>query len=195
MRYGILGGTFDPPHLGHVALARAAMVGMDLDEVLFVPASRNPLKTRKTSPGKERLKMVELAISDEPGFTVSDVEITRGGPSYSVDTLEELLMVRPGSYWFIVGADTLQGLDSWKEPERLLGLCRLIGVAREGLSPEEVLHKVNREYSRKIDIVSMPSVPISSSKIREDIARGAPVEHWLKPAVWEYIKKVGLYRE
>ena len=195
MKYGILGGTFDPPHNGHLALGRAAMEQLGLDEVMFVPVNRNPLKTRKVTKATVRLEMVELAIQDEPGFTVSDIEISRGGSSYSVDTLEELHMVLPGSYWFVVGADALQSLDSWKDPEKLLSLCRIAAVAREGLSPESVISSVNADYSRRIDIVTMPEIPVSSSQIRTDIYRRMPVERWLKPAVWEYIKKVGLYRE
>ena len=110
MKTGVLGGTFDPPHYGHLELAKAAKAQLGLDEVMFVPANRNPLKTRKTASAKHRLRMVELEIEDEEGLSVSDIEITRGGPSYAVDTLEELKMVRPGEYWFIVGADALETL-------------------------------------------------------------------------------------
>lgn len=195
MKTGVLGGTFDPPHYGHLELAKAAKAQLGLDEVMFVPANRNPLKTRKTASAKHRLRMVELEIEDEEGLSVSDIEITRGGPSYAVDTLEELKMVRPGEYWFIVGADALETLGEWKEPIKLLDMCRIAAVTRDKTELDLVMKEIDREFIRKIDVVSMPNMPVSSSKIREDIERGAPVGHWIKPGVWEYIKEVGLYRE
>ena len=195
MKFGVFGGTFDPPHTGHIELARRVQQQLGLDEVIFVPVNRNPLKPGKSSPAKDRLRMVELAIEDEPDFSVSDIETTRGGPSYAIDTLEELRLVQPGDYWFILGADTLRDFERWKEPEKLVNLCRLAVVAREGSRIEDVLRNIRHEFSFVIDVVPMSLVPISSSKIREDVVRDAPVEHWLKPAVWEYIKKVGLYRE
>src|ERR1700722_59500 len=108
MRIGVLGGTFDPPHLGHLALARAALRQLELDEVLFLPANRNPLKTGKGgTPAKHRLAMIDLMLKNEPTMAYSDMEITRGGPSYAVDTLNELHAVRPAEYWFLMGADSL----------------------------------------------------------------------------------------
>ena len=139
--------------------------------------------------------MLEAALSDEPGFSLSDIETSRGGPSYAIDTIEELKMVRPGEYWFLLGCDALKGIQEWKEPEKLISLCRLGVVSRDGLDMQEVLRSLPRDFSFVVDIISMPNVVVSSSKIREDVMRGAPVEHWLKPAVWEYIKKVGLYKE
>ena len=111
------------------------------------------------------------------------------------DTLSELKMVQPGEYWFLLGSDSLKDIEQWKEPEKLVSMCRLAVVAREGARVDDVLRVIPRDFSFVIDVVPMPFVPVSSSKIREDVMRGAPVEHWLKPAVWEYIKQVGLYRE
>ena len=102
MKYGVLGGTFDPPHLGHLEMAQAARAALGLDEVVIVPANRNPLKTRQASPAKHRLKMCSLMAAGEEGLTVSDVEITRRGPSYAVDTIEELRMARPGEYLSLI---------------------------------------------------------------------------------------------
>jgi nicotinate-nucleotide adenylyltransferase len=195
MKYGVLGGTFDPPHKGHLEMALRVRAELELDEVILVPANKNPLKNRKTSSPKDRLRMVELAIQDEQGLSVSDIETSRGGPSYAIDTIEELKMVQNGDYWFILGTDSLKDIERWKEPEKLISLCRLAVVAREGAEVKDVLRLLPRDYSFVTDVVPMSLVPVSSSKIREDVVRGAPVEHWLKPAVWEYIKKVGLYRE
>src|SRR3954471_14443433 len=107
MRIGILGGTFDPPHSAHLALAHKALDELRLDEVMFLPVNRNPLKKIKMSPAKDRLEMVKLAIRDEPNFSVSDIEIARGGPSYAIDTMNELTYARPAEYWFILGSDAL----------------------------------------------------------------------------------------
>src|SRR5438045_2029390 len=117
MRIGILGGTFDPPHLGHLALANAAREHLKLDEVIFMPASRNPIKKGTQTPPKQRLEMVKRTVEGHPGLAYSDLEITRGGPSYAVDTLTELSFAKPAEYWFLVGADALKDLPTWKQPE------------------------------------------------------------------------------
>ena len=195
MKYGILGGTFDPPHEGHLQIARVAMEALELDEVIFVPTNKNPLKTRRVSPANVRLKMVEKAIEDEPKMSVSDIEITRGGPSFAVETVEELSMVRPGDYWFILGSDSLATFGNWKDPAKLLLMCRLAAFGRAGRKAEDEMKHLDIEFCRRIDVVAMPNIAVSSSKIREDIARGAPVDRWLKPALLEYIKEIGLYRE
>jgi len=195
VRYGVLGGTFDPPHVGHLELARAVKSALRLDEVVFVPANRNPLKTRKSSPANHRLKMCTLLVAGEEGLSVSDVEVTRGGQSYMVDTLEELKMVRPGEYWLILGADALRGIPEWKEPQKLAGMCRIAAVARDDASLDHLIADLGPDFQYSVDKVPMTAVPVSSSKIREDIARGLVAAQWLKPAVREYIENIGLYRE
>ncbi|MBS1721478.1 MAG: nicotinate (nicotinamide) nucleotide adenylyltransferase [Armatimonadetes bacterium] len=195
MRIGILGGSFDPPHNGHVALAHAAAEQLKLDEVIFVPVRKNPLKRGPVASAKDRLEMVRLALQDETGLSVSDVETSRAGPSYAIDTLVEFTMVRPAEYWFLVGADALRDLSEWKEPQKLLDHCRFGVVARDHLSPEKMLATDLLPYSRRIDVIVMKPDPVSSTLIRNDIARGLSVEAWLKPAVWEYIRKVGLYKQ
>ena len=195
MKTGILGGTFDPPHIGHTALARAAMDQLGLEEVIFVPANKNPLKSRQVSSAKDRMEMVRLALQDEVGLSASDIELTRGGVSYAVDTLEELKMVRPAQYWFICGADTVAGLAEWKNPERLVSLCRLAVVSRERQEAEPIVKGLKIEFQLALDIVEMESVEISSTQIRNAVELGKPVSQWLNPKVWEYIQKVGLYRK
>lgn len=195
MRVGIFGGSFDPPHNGHLAVAQAAKEQLELDEVIFVPANKNPLKTRRTSSAKDRCEMVKLALRDEPGFSYSDIEVTRPGPSFAIETVEELKFVRPSDYWFLMGADAFKEILEWKDPHKLIALCRIAVVERRGDAVQSTLQTLPPDFAYATDIVEMPAVPISSSKIREDVMRGAPVGHWLKPAVLEYINRIGLYKE
>lgn len=193
MRVGLLGGTFDPPHAAHLALARAAASQLSLDEVMLVPVSRNPLKGGRQTPPKQRLEMVTLAIQDEPNLSVSDVEIARGGMSYAYDTLQELSYLQPAEYWFILGADTVKSIAKWKQPEKLLKMCRL-GVALRGQEDKERLLAQLPEYAVKaIDWIDFPTMDISASEIRERIAAGKPVRDWLKASVASFIAKNHLY--
>ncbi|MCW5936043.1 MAG: nicotinate (nicotinamide) nucleotide adenylyltransferase [Fimbriimonadaceae bacterium] len=194
MRYGVLGGTFDPPHLGHVALAEAAHDALQLDEVLLVPGYQNPLKRRQpAATGAQRFAMCGLLAHERPWLAVSDIELTRKGPSYALETMEELTYSRPGDYWFVMGADALASLPQWREPAKLLRLCRVAVVARTGTRLEGVLNELDREWRRVVDVVEMPNHPVSSSKIREDVARGRPTDRWLTAALREYIEREGLY--
>ncbi len=196
MRFGILGGTFDPPHKAHLALAKAAKAALSLDEVIFVPAARNPLKrTSHPTSAKHRLRMVELMVQDEEGLSVSDIDISRGGPSYAIDTVQEFMIARPGAYWFLMGADALKALPQWWHVEKFVRLCRIGAVVRMQMVPYDVMRTLPSYIVDAVDLVPMPPEPVSSSKIREMILRGQPVEHWLKPAVWEYIESNNLYQE
>jgi nicotinate-nucleotide adenylyltransferase len=196
MKIGILGGTFDPPHNGHVEMARAAKSFLGLDEVIWIPAFKNPLKGRRSSPAKERLAMTRLAAETEAGFTVSDVEISRGGPSYSVETLEELQMVRPGnSWWIIMGADTLTTFMDWRRPDRMAKLARIAAVSRSHIKAEAAKGRLPAEIARRVDPVPMAAMEVSSTQLRSEIALAHPVEHWIPPAVWEYIQRSGLYQQ
>jgi len=195
MRIGILGGTFDPPHIGHLTLAQAAADQLQLDEVLFLPANKNPFKT-KTNPthGKHRVAMVQRMVAQEPDMAVSDMEITRGGMSYTVDTLGELQMVRPAEYWFILGADAVKGLSEWRNPQRLLRLCRLALAVRPPDSEKGILGKVPEEFRDKVDIIQMKPMDVSSTEIRERLARGVNVTPWIAAPVIKYIQENKLYR-
>ncbi len=196
MKYGVFGGTFDPPHVGHLAVARAVRDHLELDEIVFVPAARNPHKARRAvANSKQRLEMVRRLIEDDPTLSVSDVEVTRGGVSYAVETVEELRMVRPGDYWFVVGADAYRDLQDWKDPARLIQLCRLAVVERDKLEVEALRKAKADEFRRATDPVPFDAMPVSSSKIREDTAFGRPVSQWLTPSVEAYIQQEGLYRE
>jgi nicotinate-nucleotide adenylyltransferase len=192
---GLLGGTFDPPHDGHVALARAVRGALDLDEVLLVPAFRNPWKGHEALAGaKDRLRMCMLAVADEPGLGVCDVEVTRRGYSYSVDTVEELQIARPGEYWLIVGADVLAGLPQWKDAHKLLRLARVAAVARDGQAVGAIIAGWDPDMRNRVDEVPMPSNPLTSSKIRDALLRGADYVAGLNPTVRDYIRERGIYQ-
>ena len=195
MRIGLFGGTFDPPHLGHMQIAQAALEQVPLDEVLWIPANRNPLKVGPQTDRRKRLHMCRLAIEGHERMAVSDIETTRRGESYLVETLEEIRMVLPGEYWFVLGMDALAQFPTWKEPERVLELCRLAVFARPGTDLETTLSRLGPEARERVDVVSSPVRAVSSSNIRKAVASGEDVSHVLAPAVYDYIKRNGLYRD
>jgi len=194
MKIGVLGGTFDPPHYGHLAIARAAIEALGLDEVVFMPVSRNPMKRKsKMTTAKHRLEMTRLLIQGEPKMAVSDLEVTRGGPSYSVDTMSELQMAQPAEYWFLVGADALADLPHWKQPDRFVRLCRVGAVSRGRRDAEAVLARLPEELKGHIDIVPMPMSEISASELRDLLGRKQSISRWTPPAVVAYLESNKLY--
>jgi nicotinate-nucleotide adenylyltransferase len=194
MKIGILGGTFDPPHNGHLALGHTALEQLGLDEVMYLPAFRNPLKKLKQTPARVRLDMVQLAIRDEPKFSVSDIDIMRGGPSYALDTVSELIHVQPAEYWFIMGSDSLKTISEWKQPEKLLKHCRLGVVLRSKQDKGQLLEPLPVYVPPAIDWIEMPPVEISSTELRQLLDRGRVTDPWIKPQVLQYIAKNHLYR-
>lgn len=194
MRIGILGGTFDPPHNGHLNFAKAAIDQLQLDEVILLPAHRNPLKKVKSSPAKQRLAMVEKMIEDEPNMAASDIEISRGGPSYMVDTLMELQAVRPGDYWLLVGADVMKTFSEWRNPGKIVRLCRLGVALRSPMTETDLMARIAPEFKEKVDVVKMKPVDISATELRDRIARGKGlVAPFLSPGVLQYINQHRLY--
>lgn len=196
MRIGILGGTFDPPHNGHLAVAHAAIEQLELDEVIFLPANKNPLKSRKVgTSAKHRLGMVEALIRNEPKMAVSDMEITRGGVSYTVDTLGELHMAQPADYWFLMGADSLRGLVDWRNPQRILRLARLGVAVRPPMNEQDVMNRTPEEFRDRVDVINMSPVDISSTDIRDRISRRQNVSPWMPLDVQKYISTYQLYKD
>jgi len=188
-RIGILGGTFDPPHIGHLILAQEAIVGLHLGKIAFAPAAHPPHKgsTPIASP-EQRWEMVSLAISDNPQFEALNIELRRPGPSYTVDTIREL-----GRMWgpeqelfFLMGSDSLQELPTWKEPENLIKICRVVVATRPGFTPQG-------EFARKVVVLKMPPVGVSSTLIRERVKRGEPIRYLVPQKVEQYILREGLY--
>jgi nicotinate-nucleotide adenylyltransferase len=207
-RTGILGGTFNPPHRGHLALARHARDELDLDQVLLMPAHISPHKSDEPDPGAEhRLAMCRLAVAQEPRLAVSELELQRGGASYTVDTLQSIHASHPDAeLTFIVGADVARTLPAWREPARVLELARLAVAARSGSSAEEALGALGSVSGSPGEppaaapwpageprLLRMPVIEISSSAVRERVASGEPVEELVGPAVARYIAEHGLY--
>jgi len=196
MRIGIFGGTFDPIHHGHLVAAEEARVVLALERVLIVPAGQPPHKTKRPITAAEhRVAMVELAIASNPHFVLSRVDLERPGPHYSVDMVTRLRrQLGPGDLFFIVGMDSLMELPTWHEPERLIGLCYIVGVNRPGyrydLAP---LEKAVPGISRHIMILEAPQLEISSHELQERVRRGLPIKYQVPEAVEEYIQRHGLY--
>lgn len=194
MRIGILGGTFDPPHIGHLELARAARDQLKLDEVIFLPAFRNPLKRVKSAPAKQRLEMVQRMVAEEQKMSVSDIEISRGGASYMVETLMELQMVKPGDYWLLLGSDALKGFEQWKNPHKIVKLCRLGVVLRPPTVESEVTGRLGPDLKDRVDLIPMKQVDMSATEVRDRLSkRSKLVAPFLSPAVLQYIKQNHLY--
>ncbi len=195
MRYGVFGGTFDPPHAGHIAVAHAALEHLQLEQVVFVPAARNPLKRFRSAPPRDRLAMTKIALENEPLFAVSDIEISRGGRSFTIDTIQEFQMTRPGDIWVILGLDSLSQIMSWRSPEKLIRLCRIGVVVRPGFELSRVLSTLPEDFRDVIDPIPMREHKVSSTMIRDLVERGESPERWLNPKVWEYICESELYKE
>lgn len=196
MKIGVLGGTFDPPHIGHLELAHNALSDLQLDLVLFIPNSTNPFKSEKVmgATGKQRLEMVRLMIADEPQLATSDIEITRGGPSFMSDTLDDLQLAMPGDYWLIIGADNLSRFLEWKQATRILRTTRLAVAARPGEDRAKLIEDQGEAVKRQLDLIEMPATDISSTEIRRQIPEDKLNEAWLHPRVLDYIRKNDLYR-
>lgn len=199
-RIGVMGGTFDPIHHGHLIAAEAVRDELYLDEVLFVPAGRPPHKVgRPVTPVEHRVAMVRLAVATNPRFLVSTVEVDREGPSYTVDTMRQLRrdFGDQASLFFITGADAVLELLTWKHPFEIFDYCQLVAVARPGYDADD-LDRMIAEVThsgggvRRLDI---PGVAISSSDIRRRVNEGRSIRYLVPDEVGEYIGRTGLYRQ
>jgi nicotinate-nucleotide adenylyltransferase len=192
---GILGGTFNPPHRGHLALAKHARAELGLERVVLMPAHSAPHKGDEEDPGPQRrLAMCRLAVGSEPGLEVCGLEIERGGPSYTVDTLRAIDESHPDSeLTFIVGADMALTLPTWREPHALVGLASLAVAEREHGARGDVTRAL-APLAVDVAFLDMPTVEISSSLVRERVHDGEPIEGLVEPAVARYIAEQGLYR-
>ncbi len=197
MRIGILGGTFNPPHLAHLICAQEAHLQLGLDRVMLIPARIPPHKPVEEEPGPEhRLQLCRLAIrGDEHRFQVSDVEIARDGPSYTVDTLDELHSRAPEHELFlIVGGDIAAGLPAWREPERVLSLATLAVAERRGTSRETVEGALaTLRGGERAQFFRMPQVAISSTMLRDRVRAGEPIRYYVPDPVIGYIDHHHLY--
>lgn len=197
-RWGILGGTFDPVHYGHLAIAEQVHQQLSLAGVLFTPAAQPPHKVdRAVSPAEHRRAMVELAIADNPHFSLLSAELDRDGVSYSVDTAEWLAASRPTeSFVFIVSAEAARQLPTWRNPRRLLELAEIAVVPRLGYPPLEPEWAVQAfpGLEQRLLAIESPSLGHSSSAIRERVAKGRTIRYLVPHGVEDYIARYGLYR-
>ena len=197
-RVGLLGGTFNPPHVGHLLCAEEALSALELDRVLLLPVHTPPHKEMQADPGPAvRLELCRLAVGDAPGIEVSAHEIDRGGRSYTVDTLRALHDARPEDHLtFIAGADQAAGLPGWRDPAAVLELAELAVAEREATRRDDVLDELYGlpGVPERVRFFAMPRIDISSSLIRRRVADGRPIR-WLVPdAVEREIASRGLYR-
>ena len=191
MKLGLLGGMFDPIHIGHLRAAEIVREALALDEVVFVPAGRPPHRGHPAAAGLDRYAMVALATAAERAFVPSDVELAREGPSYTVETVALIRKQRPGvDVVLIVGSDNLPMIADWREPERLLELCTVAVVERPGSAPAPA----GTLPAERVHRIEGTALPIASRDLRERIRAGRSVRHLVPGGVADYIEKRGLYR-
>lgn len=193
-RLGVLGGSFDPPHVAHLAIASEACHALQLERVLFVPAAAPPHKTGEPRTSAEvRLELTSLAIDDDLRFTASGIEIERG-LVYTVDTLRALRERYEHDLVFIVGSDSLLQLETWHQPEELLSLCSLAVAPRPGDPPEAVAAAVARWGEQHVALLDVPALGVSSTAVRARVAARRPIRYLVPRRVEQYIQETGLYR-
>jgi nicotinate-nucleotide adenylyltransferase len=189
VRTGVFGGTFDPPHIGHLIAAQDAREALQLDRVLFVPAAEPPHKLAQAiTDGGVRLRMLEAAIADNPAFEICDVELKRQGPSYTVDTLLELEQAFPGDALFLlIGADQAGEFSTWREPEIIARLATVVPLARAGVDSLPALGPLLHAPVR------VTRIDVSASEIRGRLESHRPIRYMVPPAVEQIIREYGLY--
>lgn len=195
-RIGVYGGTFDPVHCGHLAVARSVREAFDLSRLLFIPARQSPLRAPPLATAHDRLAMVRRAIKGLPGFEASAIDIERPGPSFMIDTLRGLATRRPSAEFFLIlGADAVGELPAWRAADRILMAAQIIAVPRSGHSveiPPDIL-ALHPKADRRIHVHRMPPVNIAASRIRAHCAGGRPIDAWVPQVVAEYIAARELY--
>lgn len=183
-KIGILGGTFDPPHIGHLIIANEVYDQLQLDEVWFIPTYEPPHKEKAASTSENRLEMLQLAIAGNDAFHINDLELKRKGKSYTVDTMRELTAQEEAEFYFIIGADNIEYLPYWHEIDKLMQMVEFVGVQRTS-------YKTETPYP--VTLVDVPLVDVSSSFIRKKIKQEASVRYWINDQVYDYIKEHQLY--
>jgi len=192
MKIGIFGGTFNPPHLGHLVAAEHVCEQLALAKILFVPAAVPPHKNNPDlADGRHRLEMLRYAVQRNKRFEVSDIELRRGGVSYTVDTLRELSNEHPGDELaFLMGMDMLSEFSTWRSPEEILELAEIVALTR----PDFPMPHLEPPLRRRVTICRIPEIGISSSDIRRRVKEGKSIRYMVTPSVEEYIRMHGLYR-
>jgi len=198
MNRGVFGGTFDPIHNGHLMVADEVRERLNLEEVIFVPAGQPWLKTDWViSAAEDRLRMLHLGLDGKPEYKISDMEIARGGPSYTIDTIKEMRRGTGGEdeLFFILGEDNMCQLPQWREAAELIKLCYLVAVPRPGSARAKLkdLEESLPGITERVMVLKRPEIDISSSNIRDRVGRGLSVRHLVPEAVNRYLKQQGLY--
>ncbi|MBU4445483.1 MAG: nicotinate (nicotinamide) nucleotide adenylyltransferase [Candidatus Marinimicrobia bacterium] len=190
----LYGGTFDPPHLGHLAIAEYIRDKLNIETVLFIPAYIAPHKIKySVSSVEDRLKMLQLAVSDHSGLQISNVEIQRKGVSYSIDTIRQIkegMDIRSKDLYFLIGADSLLEFHTWRDPDKILEESSVLVAGRPGFD----IREVSEEFRNKIQMVSAPLIDISATMIRQRIIDGKSIRSLVPALVEDYILRKGLYR-
>ena len=198
-KVGIMGGSFDPIHIGHLVVANEALNIYELDEIIFVPAGDPPHKSSLKAAPFHRLFMVNMAVLSNDKFSVSDLEIKCRGKSYTLNTLREFhKMYEDTEFYFITGTDAVIDLPNWYKPEEVLKLCRFIAASRPGISIKEVNEKIDeikKTFGGNIELLKIPMLQISSTEIRKRVSMGISVKYLLPESVEQYIIKNKLYKE
>ncbi|MCD5397745.1 nicotinate-nucleotide adenylyltransferase [candidate division NPL-UPA2 bacterium] len=194
MRIGILGGTFNPVHCGHLVAAAEVVQEFVLDKVIFVPSFLPPHKDDSNiAPSRDRFQMCLLAIQAHPSFSVSSLELERGGKSYSIETVKELLGIygRNTNFYFIIGIDAIQEISTWKDKEELFRLCEFIVVSRPGFSAGGI----DKRVLKHTHLIKVPALDISSTEIRRRVKEGRNIKYLVPEKVEKYIYEHKLYSE
>lgn len=197
-RIGILGGAFDPVHIGHLALAEWAFDALSLDEIWFIPTGTSHIKSH-VLPAAERLHMTELAVMGNMSFRCLDIEAQRSGCTYSYETMEQLKGMYPeDDLYFIMGADCLFNIENWMNPDRIFRCCTLAAAVRGGVAPgdmEEKKRRLEQKYRGQVVLFPFPGLSVSSTEIRRRIREGKSVRYLVPDSVLAYIKEKGFYSE
>jgi nicotinate-nucleotide adenylyltransferase len=197
LRVGLLGGSFDPPHIGHLILAEEARDQLGLDRVLFAPAGQQPLKQgQKVTPVEDRVRMTELAIGDNPAFALSRGDVDRPGPHYTVDLIAIIVaQLPPGAeLYFLMGFDSLRDLPKWREPDKLIRIAHLVALTRPDVPIDwDALEVALPGLRERVRLLDMPELEIASRDLRERVRVGRSIRYMVTNAVGAYIEEIGLY--
>ena len=193
MKTCIFGGTFDPPHIGHLLIAQTVFESENFERLIFVPANISPAKKNgDSSPPKERSKMLEMSLTNNPNFEISDLEIKREGISYTIDTIKEVadkLKLDKKDLFFLMGSDTLKSFHNWKNPEKIIKICNIIVAIRPGFTPSDIPQWV----LDNVRFANIPRFEVSSTNIRRRWREGKTIRYMVPKEVWEYINEKELY--
>ena len=188
----LFGGTFDPPHIGHLLVAQTIIEAENFDKIVFIPTFKTPQKNNITDI-KDRLAMLRMGVTSNPKFEISDLEIQRGGTSYTIDTVRDYKSDQDydsRELYYLIGSDSLQTFHTWKEPREVLGECQVIVALRPGFRPSDISNWI----LRKVRFASIPRFEISSSTIRSRWQKNKTIRYMVTQPVWEYINDHGIYK-